>query len=143
MTILTATPGLPGNIYRDQGPRGRMRQQHFIVAPGVAYDVTARHLGAHAWRVTVRYQEANLTTTTLPSNYPTTISHSNRINKYPKTDPIQQQSTNMPLVVPGLQSKGGDDKSSEWMNKLAGKKIGESSNETVRTRPCLSVKNSS
>lgn len=71
MTILTATPGLSGNIYRDQRPRGRMRQQHFTVAPGVAYDVTARHLGAHAWRVTVRYQDANLITTTLPSNYPT------------------------------------------------------------------------
>lgn len=39
----------------------------------------------------------------------------------------------MPLVVPGLMSKdgsssGGDD----WMSKLAGKKIGESHDETVR-----------
>jgi hypothetical protein len=38
--------------------------------------------------------------------------------------------TNMPLVVPGLQSKDGD-KSSGWMEKLVGKKIGDTSNETV------------
>ena len=37
----------------------------------------------------------------------------------------------MPLVVPGLQSKGGDDKTSKWMNDLMGKKIGESSDQTV------------
>ncbi|KAK5167942.1 uncharacterized protein LTR77_006509 [Saxophila tyrrhenica] len=38
----------------------------------------------------------------------------------------------MPLVVPGLMSKdGGEDKTSKWMNDLAGKKIGESSNETT------------
>ncbi|EGP91197.1 uncharacterized protein MYCGRDRAFT_78442 [Zymoseptoria tritici IPO323] len=36
----------------------------------------------------------------------------------------------MPLVVPGLQSKNGD-KSSNWMEKLVGKKIGDSSNETT------------
>ncbi|SMQ45751.1 unnamed protein product [Zymoseptoria tritici ST99CH_1A5] len=36
----------------------------------------------------------------------------------------------MPLVVPGLQSKDGD-KSSNWMEKLVGKKIGDSSNETT------------
>ncbi len=34
----------------------------------------------------------------------------------------------MPLVVPGLQSKDGD-KTSDWMNKLVGKKIGDSSDE--------------
>jgi hypothetical protein len=34
----------------------------------------------------------------------------------------------MPLVVPGLQSKDGD-KTSDWMNKLMGKKIGNSSDE--------------
>lgn len=40
----------------------------------------------------------------------------------------------MPLVVPGLTSNsgGGDDKTSKWMNDLVGKKIGETSNETVR-----------
>ena len=39
----------------------------------------------------------------------------------------------MPLVVPGLQSKdGSDDKTSQWMNELVGKKIGDSHNETVR-----------
>ncbi|EME49816.1 hypothetical protein DOTSEDRAFT_119214 [Dothistroma septosporum NZE10] len=36
----------------------------------------------------------------------------------------------MPLVVPGLQSNDGG-KTAEWMNKLAGKKIGETSNETT------------
>jgi hypothetical protein len=40
-------------------------------------------------------------------------------------------SINMPLVVPGLQSKGSDDKTNKWMNDLVGKKIGDSSNETV------------
>lgn len=37
----------------------------------------------------------------------------------------------MPLVVPGLQNKAGDDKTSKWMNELMGKKIGDQSNETV------------
>ncbi|KAK3047523.1 hypothetical protein LTR09_011027 [Extremus antarcticus] len=37
----------------------------------------------------------------------------------------------MPLVVPGLTSSGGDDKTSKWMSDLAGKKIGDSSNETT------------
>ena len=41
----------------------------------------------------------------------------------------------MPLVVPGLQSKGGDDKTSKWMNSLMGKKIGESSDQTVCSSP--------
>ncbi|KAK4634027.1 hypothetical protein CLAFUW4_00562 [Fulvia fulva] len=36
----------------------------------------------------------------------------------------------MPLVVPGLQSNDGG-KTEEWMNKLVGKKIGETSNETT------------
>jgi len=38
----------------------------------------------------------------------------------------------MPLVVPGLSSTGSEDKTSGWMNKLAGKTLGDSSNETVR-----------
>lgn len=37
----------------------------------------------------------------------------------------------MPLVVPGLQSAGGDDKTSKWMNDLVGKKIGDTKNETT------------
>jgi hypothetical protein len=37
----------------------------------------------------------------------------------------------MPLVVPGLQSKDGDGKKDDWMNKLMGKKLGESSDTTV------------
>jgi hypothetical protein len=40
-------------------------------------------------------------------------------------------STTMPLVVPGLMSKGGDSKTNDWMDKLMGKKIGESSDEMV------------
>lgn len=36
----------------------------------------------------------------------------------------------MPLVVPGLMSKDGD-KTNDWMNKLMGKKIGETSDEIV------------
>ena len=38
--------------------------------------------------------------------------------------------TTMPLVVPGLMSKGGD-QTSDWQNKLMGKKIGESGDEMV------------
>ena len=38
----------------------------------------------------------------------------------------------MPLVVPGLTSNSGDDKNSKWMNDLLGKKIGDTTNETVR-----------
>ncbi|CAK4032064.1 Hypothetical predicted protein [Lecanosticta acicola] len=37
----------------------------------------------------------------------------------------------MPLVVPGLQSNDGD-KTSGWMDKLMGKKLGDSHNETVK-----------
>lgn len=37
----------------------------------------------------------------------------------------------MPLVVPGLQSKGGDDQTNKWMNDLVGKKLGEHSDEIV------------
>lgn len=38
----------------------------------------------------------------------------------------------MPLVVPGVTHQSGD-KTEEWMNKLAGKKLhdGEETNETV------------
>jgi hypothetical protein len=38
----------------------------------------------------------------------------------------------MPLVVPGITSSSKD-KSQEWSGKLMGKKIGESSDEVVRT----------
>ena len=39
----------------------------------------------------------------------------------------------MPLVVPGLTSNSGEnDKTNNWMNQLMGKKIGDTSNETVR-----------
>lgn len=43
----------------------------------------------------------------------------------------------MPLVVPGMQSNDNS-KTSDWMNKLTGKKIGDASNETVRVlKPTL------
>jgi hypothetical protein len=34
-----------------------------------------------------------------------------------------QQTLNMPLVVPGINSGGDNSKTEEWMNKLAGKKL--------------------
>ena len=39
----------------------------------------------------------------------------------------------MPLVVPGLtlSKDGNDEKTNKWMNELVGKKIGDTSNETV------------
>jgi hypothetical protein len=45
---------------------------------------------------------------------------------------IHETSPNMPLVVPGLTSNSGDnEQTNKWMNELVGKKIGDSSNETV------------
>ena len=45
----------------------------------------------------------------------------------------QNNLPNMPLVVPGLTSNSGDnDQTNKWMNELVGKKLGDSSNETVR-----------
>ena len=38
----------------------------------------------------------------------------------------------MPLVVPGLMSDSKD-KSGEWQNKLMGKKLGDSSDNIVRS----------
>lgn len=40
-------------------------------------------------------------------------------------------STIMPLVVPGINSTMGDNKTAEWQQKLLGKKIGETSDEVV------------
>ncbi|RFU32171.1 hypothetical protein B7463_g4180, partial [Scytalidium lignicola] len=40
----------------------------------------------------------------------------------------------MPLIVPGINSKGGDAKTDEWRNKLVGKKLGESSDATTFAR---------
>ena len=37
----------------------------------------------------------------------------------------------MPLVVPGINSGGDNNKTQEWMNKLVGEKIGEGSDATV------------
>jgi hypothetical protein len=38
----------------------------------------------------------------------------------------------MPLVVPGLMSKEGGSSGDDWMNKLMGKKIGDSHDEIAR-----------
>lgn len=37
----------------------------------------------------------------------------------------------MPLVVPGVQSQGGD-QIDQWTNKLMGKKLGDNHDEVVR-----------
>ncbi|KAJ9606768.1 hypothetical protein H2200_008777 [Cladophialophora chaetospira] len=37
----------------------------------------------------------------------------------------------MPLVVPGITSSGGDNKTNDWMNKLMGKNLGNTTNETT------------
>jgi len=42
-----------------------------------------------------------------------------------------KQNLKMPLVVPGINSTGEGSKTDEWMNKLVGKKIGETSDATV------------
>ncbi|MCJ1257585.1 hypothetical protein MMC24_005411 [Lignoscripta atroalba] len=42
----------------------------------------------------------------------------------------------MPLVVPGINS-GGDDKQSSWMDKLMGKKIGDTTDSTNFARQDL------
>jgi hypothetical protein len=49
----------------------------------------------------------------------------------------------MPLVVPGLTSNSGEnEKTNNWMNQLMGKKIGDTSNETVSSlRPFAGRKN--
>jgi len=45
----------------------------------------------------------------------------------------------MPLVVPGLMSKDGD-KTNDWMGKLMGKKIGDSSDEITFAKQDLPEK---
>ncbi|THY90017.1 hypothetical protein D6C95_06690 [Aureobasidium pullulans] len=37
----------------------------------------------------------------------------------------------MPLVIPGMQSSGGDDKTSKWMDQLMGKKLGDNSDNVT------------
>ena len=53
----------------------------------------------------------------------------------------QIKSANMPLVVPGLTNNSSEnDKTNTWMNQLMGKKIGDTSNETVSSlRPYTGV----
>lgn len=41
----------------------------------------------------------------------------------------------MPLVIPGLQSSSGSDKTTKWQNDLMGKKIGDASDQVVRAFP--------
>jgi len=62
-----------------------------------------------------------------------TISKPIRPNKYFTTN----QTVNMPLVVPGINSGGEQSKTEEWTNKLVGKKLGEGSDSTVRSPSIL------
>ncbi|KAK0104796.1 hypothetical protein ONS95_005064 [Cadophora gregata] len=43
----------------------------------------------------------------------------------------------MPLVVPGINSGGEQSKTEEWMNKLVGKKLGETNDSTTFARADL------
>lgn len=43
----------------------------------------------------------------------------------------------MPLVVPGLMSKDGGDKTQKWQSELMGKKLGDSSDNVVCDIPSL------
>lgn len=44
-----------------------------------------------------------------------------------------QTSAKMPLVVPGITSNNASSKTDDWLNKLAGKKLGDTSDATVRS----------
>ncbi|CAG8982781.1 hypothetical protein HYALB_00001062 [Hymenoscyphus albidus] len=58
---------------------------------------------------------------------PTQPSLLNRISlQHPYTPFTTTKTTfKMPLVVPGITSEGGGDKTQEWSNKLVGKKLGD------------------
>ncbi|KAF2770990.1 hypothetical protein EJ03DRAFT_51930 [Teratosphaeria nubilosa] len=81
------------------------------------------------------------TTTTTPACQPPIRLLNNTQPNPTQTDQTftSNPSPNMPLVVPGLQSNNNNSnneaqgQTSEWLNKLTGKKIGEQSNETVRS----------
>ena len=82
------------------------------------------------------FLELSFDTNTAPILLPNTFTFLRLANRH--TNSILKRSSSsfhkskMPLVVPGLQSKdGGSDKTSKWMNDLMGKKIGDTSNETV------------
>ena len=48
----------------------------------------------------------------------------------------------MPLVVPGLTNNSSEnDKTNNWMNQLMGKKLGDTSNETVSHTRLLLARN--
>lgn len=42
-----------------------------------------------------------------------------------------KQTTTMPLVVPGINNTSGGASQEEWLNKLAGKKLTESSSDVT------------
>ena len=82
-------------------------------------------------RLTLRIEPKILPSFTriIPLNKPTS---SKQFNSVLLQNPQNlTQEVKMPLVVPGLMSKSGDDKTSKWMNDLVGKKIGDASDETV------------
>lgn len=45
----------------------------------------------------------------------------------------RQLHPSMPLIVPNMSGNTADQKSSDWMNKLAGKKLGDTTDTTVRS----------
>ena len=45
----------------------------------------------------------------------------------------------MPLVVPGITSNSGSDQQSEWLSKLAGKKLSDKTDATVSEPVNLTV----
>jgi hypothetical protein len=77
-------------------------------------------------------QNLRLFTSAIPySNY-------YHINKLPLLTPI---TFIMPLVVPGITTKGGESLEQEWATKLMGKKIGEKHDEVVSKHPALPLSN--
>ncbi|KAL3458777.1 hypothetical protein BJX64DRAFT_265869 [Aspergillus heterothallicus] len=59
---------------------------------------------------------------------PASILRSNHRTSHSSNQLHLSNNATMPLVVPGITSSGG--KKDEWMNKLVGKRISDSSNET-------------
>ena len=66
----------------------------------------------------------------IPASYSNVSRRSRTIQTNIQRTFTTRSSFNMPLVVPGINSNDGS-KTEEWMNKLVGKKIGETSDSTV------------
>jgi hypothetical protein len=118
----------------------RQPDSHLTASAASANDVTACHSSCLARVTGTHISPIYLPSKFFPSQHQPFLKKS-AINTSPQSShhkishnhQIENQTT-MPLVVPGLQSKDGQgqDLTTEWLNKLTGKKIGETSNETVR-----------